>query len=317
MHWFYAPDYDYARNLPQHKAAHGFVLDKPTRIRQHLLTADLVDGSEFAKPEPVSEAEVQAIHEPAVIYDLHDPYAVSRAVELDAIALLPHETVWEAVVAPQLWAAGGTCAGLRAAAQGAWAINLSGGYHHARPDLSHGFCLVNDVALAVARLRREGIRRRILVIDLDLHQGDGNAAFFTGDDEVFTLSLHERGIFPASKVPSDLDVDLAAGTGDAVYLEQLESALARAGEHFSPEIVVYVAGSDPFERDPLGSLQLTPEGLAARDRRVACFAASIGCPLLTLPAGGYSEESVALTAVGFAEIAEVEQSLGGSAPRAG
>ena len=309
MRWFYAPDYDYARNLPQHKAAHGFVLDKPTRIRRHLLTADLVGESEFAQPEPVSEAEVQEIHEPVVIYDLHDPYAVSRAVEFDAIALLPHETVWEAVVAPQLSAAGGTCAGLRAAAHGEWAINLSGGYHHARPDLSHGFCLVNDVALAVARLRREGIRRRILVVDLDLHQGDGNAAFFTGDDEVFTLSLHERGIFPVSRVPSDLDVDLAPSTGDTVYLEQLEDALSRASERFSPEVVIYVAGSDPFERDPLGSLQLTPEGLATRDRRVARFAAWLGCPLLTLPAGGYSEESVALSAVGFAEIAAVEQAV--------
>ncbi len=215
------------------------------------------------------------------------------------------DAVWEAIVAPQLHAAGGTCAALRAAADGDWAINLSGGYHHARPDLSHGFCLVNDVAIAVARLRREGTRRRILIADLDLHQGDGNARFFEADDEVFTFSMHERGIFPLPRAQSDLDMDLPAGTGDATYLERLERALDEIRARFAPEVVVYVAGSDPFERDPLGSLRLTPEGLAMRDQRIARFAQELGCPLVVLPAGGYSEESATLTALGFAEISAV------------
>jgi histone deacetylase 11 len=307
MRWYYAAAYDYARNLPEHKAVHGFVLDRATRIQRHLITADVVSAGAFEEPEPVGELEVGEIHEPVVIYDLHDPYAVSRAVEFDAIALLPHDEVWQAVVAPQLLAAGGTCAALRAAVDGEWAINLSGGFHHARPDMAHGFCLLNDVALAVHRLRKEGLTHRILIVDLDLHQGDGNAFFFANDDSVFTFSMHERSVFPVPKATSDLDLGLESGTGDVEYLEQLEGALAQLRERCSPDLLLYVAGSDPFVRDPLGSLRLTPEGLAERDARVARFAAELGIPLVALPAGGYSEESAALTAMGFAEIAAVER----------
>ncbi len=305
MRWYFAPEYDYGRNLPQHEAVHGFILDKPSRIRRHLITADVAGESDFERPAPVDEAEVSEVHEPGVVFDLRDSYAVSRAVEFDALALLPAETVWEAVVSPQLHACGGTCAGLRAAADGEWAINLSGGFHHARPDLAHGSCLVNDLALAVARLEREGAMRPILVVDLDLHQGDGNATFFAKDDRVFTFSMHEQAAFPVPKMQSDLDVGLPQKTGDDDYLERLELALAEIDERFTPEVVVYVAGSDPFEHDPLGSLQLSLEGLTERDRRVARYAAKHDCGLVVLPAGGYSDQSAALTAAGFAEIATV------------
>jgi len=309
--WFYAPEYDYGRNLPQHREVHGFVLDKPSRIRGRLIERGVVSASEFRAPAPVSEADVAAVHAPEIVSDLHDAYAVSRAVEFDAIGLLPDDTVWSAVVASQLHAAGGTCEALRVAAglEGApdWAANLSGGFHHARPDLSHGFCLVNDVAIAITRLRAEGVRPRVLILDLDLHQGDGNASFFAKDEEVFTCSVHERAIFPTPKAASDLDVGLPAGVGDEDYLERLEDVLAELGERPVPELLLYVAGSDPFVDDPLGSLQLSAEGLAQRDRRVAEFAASLGCALVALPAGGYSPESAVLTADGFAEIAAVQR----------
>ncbi len=223
--------------------------------------------------------------------------------ELDLIALLPPEVVWSAVVAPQLHAAGGTCEALRAAWAGQWAINLSGGYHHARRGLSHGFCLVNDVALAIGRMRREGSRRRVLIVDLDLHQGDGNAELFAGDDEVFTFSMHEDGIFPIPKLCSDLDVGLPFGAGDADYLARLAEALRTVESRFSPEVVVYPAGSDPYQGDPLGSLQLSAEAMAERDQRVARFAVRLGCALVALPAGGYSPESPEITAAGFAKIA--------------
>lgn len=312
MRWYFAPEYDYGRNLPQHRAVHGFVLDKPSRVRRHLITADVAGESDFERPVPVDEAEVSEVHESGVVFDLHDAYAVSRAVEFDALALLPEETVWQAVVAPQLHACGGTCAGLRAAADGEWAINLSGGFHHARPDLAHGSCLVNDVALAVARLEREGRMRPILLVDLDLHQGDGNATFFAKEDRVFTFSMHEQAAFPVPKAMSDLDVGLPQRTGDDGYLERLELALAEIDERFTPEVIVYVAGSDPFEHDPLGSLQLSPEGMTERDRRVARYAAERGCGLVVLPAGGYSDQSAALTAAGFAEIAAVaDEARGG------
>lgn len=311
MQWFYGPGYDYGRNLPQHREVHGFVLDRASRIRARLLERGAVSEGELREPDPVGEAEVAEVHAPEVVADLHDAFAVSRAVEFDAIGFLPDDTVWGAVVASQLHAAGGTCAALRVAAgvdaAPDWAANLSGGFHHARPDLSHGFCLVNDVAVAVARLRREGMHPRILILDLDLHQGDGNATFFAKDDEVFTVSVHERAIFPTPKATSDLDVGLPGRVGDADYLERLEDVLAELAERPAPEVLIYVSGSDPFAGDPLGSLQLSAEGLARRDRRVAEFAASQGSALVALPAGGYSPESATLTADGFAEIAAVHR----------
>ncbi len=311
MKWFYAPGYDYGRNLPQHREVHGFVLDKPSRIRDRLIERGVVAEADLRAPEPVSEADVASVHASEIVSDLHDAFAVSRAVEFDAIGLLPDDTVWGAVVASQLHAAGGTRDALRVAmgleGEPDWAANLSGGFHHARPDLSHGFCLVNDVAIAMEKLRAEGVRPRTLILDLDLHQGDGNATFFAKDDEVFTCSIHERAIFPTPKATSDLDVGLPSGVGDEDYLERLETVLAELGERPVPELLVYVAGSDPFVDDPLGSLQLSAEGLARRDRRVAEFAASLGCPLVALPAGGYSPESPVLTADGLAEIAAVQR----------
>lgn len=194
---------------------------------------------------------------------------------------------------------------LRAAAHGECAVNLSGGFHHARRDLSHGFCLVNDIAIGLARLRQDGIHRRVLIIDLDLHQGDGNATVFAGDRETYTVSVHEESIFPIPKTRSDLDIGLPAFTGDADYLVAVDEALAHACRHFTPEVIVYVAGSDPYEHDPLGSLQLTKAGLLARDQRVARFARALKCPLVAVPAGGYSGESPSITADTFRTIAEI------------
>ncbi len=196
---------------------------------------------------------------------------------------------------------------LRAAATREWAINLSGGYHHARRDLSHGFCLINDIAVGLARLRHEGTHRRVLIIDLDLHQGDGNATTFADDRDTYTISVHEEGIFPFPKARSDLDIGLRPDTGDADYLGAVEQALQHAQSRFTPEMIVYVAGSDPYTDDPLGSLQVTKSGLLARDQRVARFAREQQCPHVALPAGGYSSDSPSITAATFRAIAEIER----------
>jgi acetoin utilization deacetylase AcuC-like enzyme len=275
------------------------------RFRDGLIAAGVVTSSSFRRPEPIQQEELLAVHDRGVVEALASPLEVATAIEFPDLAALPAELVWNLVVGPQLLAAGGTCEALLAAAGGESAFNLSGGFHHARRDLSHGFCLINDVALAVTRLRRAGLEPRILIVDLDLHQGDGNATFFAADSQVFTLSVHEQDIFPYPKARSDLDVGLPARADDRVYLERLEEAIRYVGEHFQPDILIYVAGSDPYELDPLGSLQLTREGLLQRDVRVARFASELGCPLVAVPAGGYSDESPAITAAGFAAIASV------------
>jgi len=305
VRWFYAPGYDYGSGLPGiPEEVHGFVLNKPSRIRAGLLEAGVVRADAFEAPAAVNEADLARVHGPRLIRALHDPRGVAEAIEFPELALMPAGMAWQAVVQPQLLAAGGTYAALRAAAvDGAWAFNLSGGYHHARRDLSHGFCLINDVAVAVARLRAEGTRRRILIVDLDLHQGDGNATLFAADADVFTLSVHEDAIFPIPKARSDLDLGLPSYGGDADYLAAVDDALRQARARFQLELIVYVAGSDPYAEDPLGTLRVSKGALLVRDRRVAEFARELGCPLVALPAGGYSAESPAITAAGFAAMA--------------
>jgi acetoin utilization deacetylase AcuC-like enzyme len=311
MRWFYDPAYDYGAGIPGlPREVHGFILRKPSEIAEHLIEMGVANRDVFEQPEAVSERELSRVHDTRVIAGLHDARHVAAAVELPELAELPDEIVWQVVVQPQLLAAGGTYNALRAAANGESAGNLSGGYHHARRDLSHGFCLVNDVALAIARLRHEGIRRRLLIIDLDLHQGDGNAMIFAGDRDTYTVSVHEENLFPIPKARSDLDIGLPSFTGDADYLNAVDEALEHARRHFTPQLIVYIAGSDPYTGDPLGSLQLTKRGLLARDKRVARFARDLRCPLVALPAGGYSNESPSITAATFRAIAEIAEAGG-------
>lgn len=307
MHWVSDPGYDYgggAAGTP--REVHGFILRKPSEIRHHLVTDGVVAASAFHPPREALPHDLARVHTPTLIADLHRARAVATAIEFPALAEMSDDLVWQFVVRPQLLAAGGTYAALRAAAQGEWSINLSGGYHHARRDLSHGFCLINDIAVGLARLRHEGTHRRVLIIDLDLHQGDGNATIFADDRDTYTISVHEEGIFPFPKARSDLDIGLPPYTGDADYLGAVDEALQHARRHFTPEMIAYVAGSDPYKDDPLGSLQLTKPGLLARDQRVGRFAREQRCPLVALPAGGYSTDSPAITAATFRAMAEVE-----------
>jgi acetoin utilization deacetylase AcuC-like enzyme len=307
MQWFYDPGFDYGGSaFGKTREVHGFVLRKPSEIRDHLVADGVAAASAFHPVPEAAQSDLARVHTPALIADLRRARAVATAIEFPELAAMSDVVAWQIVVHPQVLAAGGTCAALRAGAQGEWSINLSGGYHHARRDLSHGFCLVNDIAVGLARLRHEGTHRRVLIIDLDLHQGDGNATIFADDRDTYTISVHEEGIFPIPKARSDLDIGLPSRTGDADYLAAVEDALQHARRQFTPEMVVYVAGSDPYKDDPLGSLQLTKPGLLARDQKVARFAREQRCPLVALPAGGYSTDSPSITAATFRALAEIE-----------
>ena len=227
------PGYDYGGRVPGlPRDIHGFVRTKPSLIRAALLASGEVTTGAWCAPQPVQLDDLAAVHTSAVLEGLRSSKAVSEAVELPPLAWLPTFLVQHLVVTPQLKGAGGTCAALAAAAEGRWAFNLSGGYHHARPDLSHGFCLVGDVALAVQRLRLAGHRHRILVLDLDLHQGDGNAAAFAEDETVFTASMHEDAAFPFPKLRSDLDIGLPSHMEDHAYLQQLDACLEAIAARF-------------------------------------------------------------------------------------
>ena len=185
---------------------------------------------------------------------------------------------------------GGTVSAAGLALERGLGMNLGGGTHHAGRDFARGYCLFNDVAVALSRMRAEGRVRRALVVDCDVHQGDGTADLLGGDPECFTLSLHGARNYPFKRIASDLDVDLESGTGDDAYLTALSQALDHAIPAAEAELAFYLAGADPWQGDRLGRLALTKEGLLERDELVLDRLRAAGAAVCVVLAGGYAED---------------------------
>jgi acetoin utilization deacetylase AcuC-like enzyme len=186
-------------------------------------------------------------------------------------------------------AAGGTILASRLALECGLGFNIGGGFHHAFRDHGEGFCAVNDIAVAIRSLQRDCRIRRAMVVDCDVHHGNGTAAIFDQDPTVFTLSVHQYHNYPAEKPRSALDIHLPDGVGDAEYLDRLGDGYRNALATFHPELIVYVAGADPFYQDQLGGLSLSFDGLRARDRLVIATARDARTPVAVVLAGGYAE----------------------------
>ena len=238
---------------------------------------------------PASDGELALAHAPAYIQAITDG-------SISAAAMREIGCPWnEAMGQRARRSVGATVAACRTALREGLAANLAGGTHHAYADKGSGFCVFNDTAVAARLMQAEWRRQhlqplRVAVIDLDVHQGNGTASIFRGDDSVFTLSLHGQKNFPFRKEAGSLDVDLPDGTTDADYLQALDTALGQLEDRFEPGLVIYLAGADPHEGDRLGRLKLTHDGLEARDRRVFDWAWQRRLPLAFSMAGGYGTD---------------------------
>ena len=258
---------------------HVFPVEKYRLTYQALLELGEPPAS-FLEPAAATREELVLVHTPAYLDDLEN----LRWTERTRWSELPltHEIVRLFVLS-----AGGTTLGARRALEDGWCMHLGGGFHHAFADRAEGFCYINDLAVAVRVLQRDGTVRRAAVLDCDLHQGNGTARIFQGDETVFTFSIHQRDLYPV-KEHSDLDIHLGDFTGDEAYLGHLERAVPRILADARPDLVLYQAGADPYRDDQLGSLALTLEGLHRRDRLVfeACAKASV--PVVGTLGGGYA-----------------------------
>jgi acetoin utilization deacetylase AcuC-like enzyme len=185
-------------------------------------------------------------------------------------------------------AAGGSIAAARCALCDGFGANLGGGFHHAYADHGEGFCAIHDVAVAIRRLQADGAIRKAIVVDTDVHHGNGTAAIFRNDPSVFTISIHQLNNYPGHKPPSSIDLNMADRVDDEEYLGALLPAVQKSLDEFRPEILFYVGGADPFCEDQLGGLSLTKKGLMERDRRVFEEARQRGIPVATTLAGGYA-----------------------------
>ncbi|HHO50386.1 MAG TPA: histone deacetylase [Deltaproteobacteria bacterium] len=266
---------------------HPFDIDKMDHIADHLVAQGLLGPDDFAIGSPASDEELASVHDPAYLASLHRTPVLSRALEIWVPAIFPRSTLERRVRGPFRAAVGGTVAAARAAVAHGVGINLGGGFHHAHPAMGHGFCIYNDVALAIGTLRSEGFTAPILIVDTDAHQGDGNHAFFADDPSVTSFSIHQGSLFPVPKVPGDLDVELAAGDGDARLQAELTRWLEVLLDEVQPGLIVHVAGADVLIDDPLTELTVTPDGLVARDLEVLRVARGRGVALLHVLAGGY------------------------------
>jgi acetoin utilization deacetylase AcuC-like enzyme len=233
-------------------------------------------------PEPATDNQVLLVHTPAWTAALRDGTLTPRQIQT-------LEIPWSPEMARGFWlAAGGTLLAGRLALTHGGAYNIGGGFHHAFPNHGEGFCALHDVAIAIRALQAEGLIERAIVVDTDVHHGNGTAAIFATDPSVFTLSIHQQNNYPAIKPPSDLDLPLADGVGDDEYLAILQPAVEQAVASFQPDILFYVAGADPYYDDQLGGLDLSIAGLEARDQAVFAAARRRRIPIAVTLAGGYA-----------------------------
>ncbi|CAN5667333.1 histone deacetylase [soil metagenome] len=273
--WIWSPAYEVDIGV------HVYPTAKYRRIRDRLVAEGTLQETGFVAPSPAPRSALIVAHDAEwVDHVLGD-------------GLTPHqERLLELPFTPQLRDAfllccGGTLAAGRLALEHGISVHLGGGFHHAFRGHGEGFCLLNDVAVAAGALRAEGAAARVAVVDLDVHHGNGTASIFQTDPDVFTFSMHQEWNYPARKPAGDLDVPLPDGTPDAAYLGLLETHLPAVIAH-GPDLIIYLAGVDPFKEDQLGGLALTSDGLRTRDRQVLEAAGRAGIPVAIVLAGGYA-----------------------------
>jgi acetoin utilization deacetylase AcuC-like enzyme len=289
--------------------SHVFPAEKYKRVHDNLLSTKVADTSDFLPPRAATDEDILLVHTPQYVHKL-------KTGTLSAREELEMEVPYSPELVRAFWlAAGGSMLAADYALNDGIAINIGGGFHHAFPDHGEGFCMINDVAVAIRRMQRDEKIHTAMTIDCDVHQGNGTAVVFSptplpsgrmpataplnvadlartrrSPADVFTISLHQENNYPAFKPPSSLDMNLPDGMGDAEYMACLGNAFSLGLEKFRPDLICYVAGADPYRDDQLGGLALTIEGLKQRDSLVFRLAKAEGIPVMVTFAGGYAHK---------------------------
>ncbi|MBI1939932.1 MAG: histone deacetylase, partial [Acidobacteria bacterium] len=278
MRFVYSDEYDL--NLGNHV----FPAIKYRLVKEKLLRDGVARAGDLVEPAPASDDDVALVHHREYIRKL-------QTGKLSYLEILRLEIPYSPELIRAVWlSAGGSILAGRLALEDSVAVNLGGGFHHAYPDHGEGFCVLNDIAIAIRRLQKDNAIERAMTVDCDVHQGNGTAAVFAGDHTVFTLSIHQENNYPYPKPPSDLDINLEDGVGDDEYLARLEEGLEKSLAEFQPDLMFYLAGADPYREDQLGGLRLTVEGLEKRDRLVYGKARAKKIPVAVTLAGGYARK---------------------------
>lgn len=283
---------------------HVFPSQKFRLIHDMLLHEGIATAGDFLRPNPASDEDILRVHTLEWVRKL-------KTGTLTASDVMKLEVPYSPELVEAVWlAAGGTILAAQSALRDGFGSNLSGGFHHAHPGYGEGFCAIHDVAVAIRKLQADGTIKKAIVVDTDVHHGNGTAAIFRKDPKVFTLSIHQENNYPADKPPSNVDLNMDDRAPDDEYLGALIPAVQQALDEFRPDVLFYVGGADPYCEDQLGGLSLTKEGLKRRDREVFEEARRRGIPVATTLAGGYArrvEDTVRIhvnTILAAREVAE-------------
>jgi histone deacetylase 11 len=270
--------------------AHPFDIKKYQKIHDGLKSDGLLSDEQTFKPEPLTNDDLLLIHTQGYLDDLKQRTKIAQYLEARELLFAP-VSLERAVVAPFRRASGGTMLAARVALKVGIGVNIGGGYHHAKPDRGEGFCLFADVPIAIRKLQKEGLINRAVIVDVDVHQGNGTILCLENDDTTFTFSMHQQGIYPMPKEKGDLDVELRAGMNDVQYMQVLNKHLSNVLDDSKADICFIVGGCDTLKGDPLASLQMTKSGIVKRDHAIieACVKRKI--PVVLTLSGGYSPKA--------------------------
>lgn len=277
---------------------HRFPMAKYRLLRERV-AAELVPPVQLLEPPAATDAEILRCHDAAYLERVKSGLLTSKEIRKIGFPWSPY------LVERSRRSVGGTLAAARSALADGVSVNLAGGTHHAQAGEGQGYCVLNDTAIAARAMQAEGRIRRALIVDCDVHQGNGTAVIFVDDPSVFTFSIHGEKNFPFHKATSDLDIGLPDGVGDAGYLDALATGMRAALDSARPDLIFYLAGADPFAGDTLGRLCLSKDGLLARDRLVLEAGQQAGLPLVVVMAGGYARDVQDIVDIHFQTVREV------------
>jgi acetoin utilization deacetylase AcuC-like enzyme len=274
----YHPRYDL--NLGDHV----FPARKYRLIHQRLLEERFAQPADFVEPRPASDDDVLRVHDPGWVHRL-------KTGTLSVAEIIKLEIPYSREMVEGFWlATGGTILAARNALRHRIGFNIGGGFHHAFPAHGEGFCAIHDVAIAIRALQHDRAIEKALVVDCDVHHGNGTAAIFAGDRSVLTLSIHQFNNYPSEKPPSTIDINFPDGVEDGEYIDRLGGVL-QVAMSFAPNLLIYLAGADPYRKDQLGGLALSMEGLKRRDALVFETALAQSVPVAVVLAGGYARDT--------------------------
>ncbi len=277
---------DYIYGLPSVGEHQTFDIMRFKKIRDRLVKERLLTRRNILSPSLCSYDEIRLVHTDIYLKKLQDPHYVSQILRLDAVNMF-----YNSILEYYRAVTGGTLLATAFALHKNFpTFNLGGGYHHAHPDRAEGFCLLNDVAIAIEKFRSLDRARRYLIIDLDYHQGNGTLLYFQDDEDVFTFSMHADTWVEVDR-PHNLDILLPSHCNDTDYMTILKQELPPVFEEFCPDVVFYIAGSDPYEKDAIGDMNLSREGMLERNLFVYRLVRSRDIPLIILAGGGYGKDS--------------------------